>query len=146
MSDVSEHSDSKFYFPKKEKKKKEKRGGHMIKCLLTELDWAKRENIWPSVMAHRPRCAQSIRHDVRPNIFPSGPPTQSISTYFKNKSKGFIGVSTPKKIDECTRLVKGPALSLIIVVIIFIIIILFCCCYCYYYFKIIVILLLFNFF
>ena len=39
--------------PKKktEQNKKEKRGGHMIKCLLTELDRAGRENIWPSVMA-----------------------------------------------------------------------------------------------
>ena len=78
MSDVSEHSDSEFYFPKK---KKEKRGGHMIKCLLTELGRAGRENIWPSVMAHGPRCARSVRHDLGPNIFPSGPPTQSISTY-----------------------------------------------------------------
>ena len=25
--------------------------------------------------------AQSVRHDLNPNIFPSGPPTQSISTY-----------------------------------------------------------------
>ena len=48
MSDVSEHSNSEFYFPKKKKKKKEKRGGHMIKCLLTELGRAERENIWPS--------------------------------------------------------------------------------------------------
>ena len=79
MSDVSEHSDSEFYFPKK-KKKKEKRGGHMIKCLLTELGRAKRENIWPSVMAHGPRCARSVRRDLGPNIFPSGPPTPSIST------------------------------------------------------------------
>ena len=49
MSDVSEHSDSEFYFPKKKTKKKkdkkEKRGGHMIKCLLTELGRAARENI-----------------------------------------------------------------------------------------------------
>ena len=82
MSDVSEHSDSEFYFPEKKKKKnkKEKRGGHMIKCLLTELGRAGRENIWPSVMAHGPRCARSVRHDLRPNIFPSCPPTQSIST------------------------------------------------------------------
>ena len=79
MSDVSEHSDSEFYFPKK-KRKKEKRGGHMIKCLLTELGRAGRENIWPSVMVHGPRCARSVRHDLGPNIFPSGPPTQSIST------------------------------------------------------------------
>ena len=81
MSDVSEHSDSEFYFPKKKKKKKEKRGGHTIKCLLTELGRAGRENIWPSVISHGPRCAQSVRHDHGPNIFPSGPPTQSISTY-----------------------------------------------------------------
>ena len=54
MNDVSEHS--KFEKKKKknkEKGKKEKRsGGHIIKCLLTELDRAGRENIWPSVMAH----------------------------------------------------------------------------------------------
>ena len=56
MSDVSEHSDSEFYFPKKKKKKKEKRGGHMIKCLLTELGRAGRENIWPSVRTPRPRA------------------------------------------------------------------------------------------
>ena len=48
MSDASDHSDSEFYFLKKEKKM-EKRGGHMIKCLLTELGRAGRENIWPSV-------------------------------------------------------------------------------------------------
>ena len=77
MSDVSEHSE--FCYPEK-KKRKEKRGGHMIKCLLTELGLAVRENIWPSVMAHGPRCAWSVRHDLGPNIFPSGPPTQSIST------------------------------------------------------------------
>ena len=78
MSDVSEDSDSEFY-PPPPQKKKEKRGGHMIKCLLTELGRAGRENIWPSVMAHAPRCAQSVRQDLGPNIFPSGPPTQSIS-------------------------------------------------------------------
>ena len=80
---------SEFCYPKKQKKKKkkkkkkrekEKRGGHIIKCLLTELGRAGRENIWPSVMAHGPRCARSVRHDLGPNIFPSGPPTQSIST------------------------------------------------------------------
>ena len=30
---------------------------------------------------HGPRCARSVSHDLWPNIFPSGPPTQSISTY-----------------------------------------------------------------
>ena len=83
MSNVSEHSDSEFYPPpQKKKKKKEKRGGHMIKCLLTELGRAGRENIWHSVMAHGPRSARSVRHDLGPNIFPSGPPTQLISTYY----------------------------------------------------------------
>ena len=53
----------------------------MIKCLLTDLGRAGLENIWPLVMAHRPRCARSVRHDLGPNIFPSGPPTQSIRTY-----------------------------------------------------------------
>ena len=53
----------------------------MIKCLLTELGRAGRENIWPSVISHGPRCARSVRHDLGLNIFPSGPPTQSISTY-----------------------------------------------------------------
>ena len=80
MSDVIEHSDSESYFPKKKKKKrkKEKRSGHMIKCLLTELGRAGRENIWSSVMVHGPRCVRSVRHHPGPNIFPSGPPTQSI--------------------------------------------------------------------
>ena len=54
----------------------------MIKCLLTELGRAGRENIWPSVMAHGSRCARSVRHDLGSNIFPPGPPTQSISTYY----------------------------------------------------------------
>ena len=44
MSDASEHSNSKFYFLKK---KKEKRGGHMIKCLLTELGRAGRKIFGP---------------------------------------------------------------------------------------------------
>ena len=54
MSDVSEHSDSEFYFPLKKnnnnnnKKKKEKRGGHIIKCSLTELGRTGQENIWSS--------------------------------------------------------------------------------------------------
>ena len=54
----------------------------MIKCLLTEFSRAGQENIWLSVMTHGPRCARSVRHDLEPNIFPSGPPTQSISTYY----------------------------------------------------------------
>ena len=54
----------------------------MIKCLLTELGRAGRENIWPSRgQAYGTRCARSVRHDLGPNIFPSGPPTHSISTY-----------------------------------------------------------------
>ena len=53
MSDVLKWT---FHCPKK---KKEKCGGHMIKC-----------------------CARSVDHDLGPNIFLSGPPTQSLSTYF----------------------------------------------------------------
>ena len=34
--------------PKKTKTKKEKRGDHTIKCLLTELDWSVRHDLWPS--------------------------------------------------------------------------------------------------
>ena len=41
--------------------------GHMIYCLLTDLGWAGRENIWLSVMKQGPRCA---------------PTTQSISTQY----------------------------------------------------------------
>ena len=59
----------------------------MIKCLLTELGRAGRENIWPWVMAHGPRCARSVRHDLGPNIFPSGPPTQSISKELSKDKK-----------------------------------------------------------
>ena len=42
---------------KKKERKKEKRSGQMIKCLLTELGQAVRENIWYSVMGHGPCCA-----------------------------------------------------------------------------------------
>ena len=46
-------------FISRKKKKKEKRGGHMIKCLLTELGRAGRENIWPS--------GQIFSRPARPN-------------------------------------------------------------------------------
>ena len=69
------------HFISRKKKKKENRSGHMIKCLLTELGRAGQENIWPSFMAHGPSTVRSVRHDLGPNIFPFGPPTQSISTY-----------------------------------------------------------------
>ena len=52
----------------------------MMKYLLTELGRAGREKIWHSVMVHGPRCAQSVCCNLGPNIFLSGPPTQSIST------------------------------------------------------------------
>ena len=55
MSDVSEHSEfdnqkKKKQTNKKKKEKKAKRSGHIIKCLLTELSRAGRENILHSVM------------------------------------------------------------------------------------------------
>ena len=66
----------------------------MIKCLLTELGRAGRENIWLSVRTHGPRCARSVRPDLEPNIFPSGPPTQSISTYYCSRLSAFFVVQT----------------------------------------------------
>ena len=71
MSDVSEHSDSEFYFPKK-KKEKEKRRGHMIKCLLTELGRAGRENIWPSYSVNKYIgliCLRGSRTPRRRNLY-----------------------------------------------------------------------------
>ena len=50
----------------------------MIKCRSFEFG---RENGQHSVMTHRDRCTRSVRHDLEPNIFLSGPTTQSISTY-----------------------------------------------------------------
>jgi len=47
LSDLSEHSDN---------EKKEKRGGHKIKCLLPELGRAGRENIWRSIRTPLPRA------------------------------------------------------------------------------------------
>ena len=69
----------------------------MIKCLLTVLGRTRRENIWPSVMAHGPRCARSVRHDLGPNIFPSGSPAQSISTYYLSRSKKGLQISRQKR-------------------------------------------------
>ena len=71
----------------------------MIKCSLTELGRAGWENIWPSVMAHGPRCARSVRRDLGPNIFPSGPPTQLISTYFCIVTKCLEKVSCWIKVE-----------------------------------------------
>ena len=90
MSDVSEHSDSEFYFPKKKKrKKKEKRGGHMIKCLLTELGRARRENIWPSVMAYGPSA--DVRTPwPRAKYFPVRP-SHSVNKYIFITCKGDEG-------------------------------------------------------
>ena len=64
-SDVSDHSE--FDYPK-ERKKKEKRGGHMIKCLLTELGRAGRENIWHSVAALGPYPITSGQIFSRPAL------------------------------------------------------------------------------
>ena len=75
MTDVIEHSDRDVITPQKNNnKKRENRGGHMIKCLLTELRSGRQENFRHSV--------RSVRHDQVPNVFPSSPPTQSISIYY----------------------------------------------------------------
>ena len=57
-----------FVTRKKKKKEKEKRGGHIIKCLLTELGRAGRENIWPSVMALGPYAMTSGQIFSRPAL------------------------------------------------------------------------------
>ena len=46
---------------------------HMIKYLSTTSGRAELENIWLSVIAHGPRCAWSVRHEIEPTFFPSGP-------------------------------------------------------------------------
>ena len=50
----------------------------MIKCLLTEF----RSGRTGKYLALGYGCARSVRYDLGPNIFASGPPTQSISTYY----------------------------------------------------------------
>ena len=47
--------------------------GHMMKYSSAMSGRAERENIWLSVMAHGPRCAWSVRHEIEPTFFPSGP-------------------------------------------------------------------------
>ena len=54
----------------------------MIKCLLIEFGGASGENIKLGVMKKAPRCARSVGHDPEPNIYPSGPTTQTISTQY----------------------------------------------------------------
>ena len=55
---------------------------HMIICLLTELGWAVRKNIWLSVICMDLTALglYGITLHLEPHIFPYGPPTQSIST------------------------------------------------------------------
>ena len=52
----------------KKQKKKEKHGGHIIKCLLTELVRAGRENIWHSDMALGPYAMTSGQIFSRPAL------------------------------------------------------------------------------
>ncbi len=59
------------------KKNKKKFSGHMIKCLLTELGPAGRE-----IFGSRSGRTDLVRPDLVLNIFPSSPPTQSISIYY----------------------------------------------------------------
>ena len=40
----------------------------MIECLFIELGWAGQEKQWLSLMTHGPRSAQSVNHDLEPNI------------------------------------------------------------------------------
>ena len=54
----------------------------MIKYLLTKLGQARWENILLSFMKYGSCYIWSVCHNHEPNIFPSSPPTQSISTYY----------------------------------------------------------------
>ena len=82
----------------------------MIKCLLTELGRAGRENIWPLVMAYGPSCARSLRHDLRPS--------HSVNKYILSSSFSLCTaiLFQPKLYKQChisTVLAKsGPHLSL----------------------------------
>ena len=49
------------------------------------IDWVRsggQENIWLSARTYGPSAARSVRPNLEPNISSSGPPTQSISTYW----------------------------------------------------------------
>ena len=75
MNDVAEHSDSEFCFPKKKKKKGKARWSY-DKMLI---DWVRSGRTGKYLaLGHG---ARSVLRDLGPNIYPSGPPTQSISTY-----------------------------------------------------------------
>ena len=51
-------------------------------------------NIWLSVIALGPLCcARSVSHDLEPNTFPSGPPTQSISTQYLTTALNWSWIS-----------------------------------------------------
>ena len=52
-------------------------------------------------MAHGPRCARSVRHDLGPNIFPSGPPTQSISTYYSSARRFYSSMGVVLGRSRC---------------------------------------------
>ena len=85
-----------------QKKSKNKKKGKVL-CLydkkLMLIDWVRYGRTGKYLtLGH---SARSIRHDLRPNIFLSSPPTQSISTYsclnykYKGKSKVFLGWCVP---------------------------------------------------
>ena len=79
-SDVSEHYE--FDDPKiKKRKKKEKRKKGKARWSYNKMliDWVRSGRTGKYLaLVHG---ARSVRHDLGPNIVPSGPPTQSISTY-----------------------------------------------------------------
>ena len=56
-----------------------------------------------SVRTHEPHCARSVRPDLEPNIFPSGPaPTQSIRTQYDRRKS--LTKSVVKNIIFCSQL------------------------------------------
>ena len=62
--------------------RKRKTKGWVTNGLLNKLYHARQEDIWILVLMHGQCCTQSTHHFLKANIFPSGPPTQSISTYY----------------------------------------------------------------
>ena len=58
------------------KERKTNNGGHIMKCLLTELGRATRENLWLSPM----HDLVELRPFIMTNDFPAGAPTQLLST------------------------------------------------------------------
>ena len=70
--------------------------GGIINYFLNELGRVGRENIWLSDMPHGPLCARSVSHDLEPDIFLHGPPTQSINIYYLPAGRSVLRKTVPE--------------------------------------------------